>query len=698
MVDVKREDITLQDRTKGISADEFAWGSYYFAEWIQTWYNTKWFKLWHKLISNVLNYRTNWYPVAIADDVQWYGMTLFCYDERLETSEAFNGALYQNGDSQWGGALYAALPNSTRKWLNWINYGTQSIFIMHDRIGIIDQHGLFNMASELLTQPKFENSASDRTVGTWWTLTDEGMEHTTGETGTLTCPVTVTNGRVRIAIKIKNRTAGKISADIGGLDDDATANWWFVMTAVSGGWTFTLTITPNSAFDGTIEMVNVHQYDISKINDQKANITDAESHPCIIWGWDLYIGSWNKVDIVSLSDRSVITKSLVDKNETIVDITQQAGNLIIWTTDYVNSRQYYWNWVDGMATEAIEWKWLIIKWVTNTETVSYVLTTAWTTVWAINGYEYRLYAVSWYQRSLIANKKFYPNSNINVDKPQYNIQKKFDFDDTGNSKSMCMYLDSMFISGCDGVYKYWTDIPGMKTSWSRPIKYPYGSKKILLGQDGVYFAIAYTLDNVNYYSYIHPQRYTDSWYLVTESIYRDKLSTRKALEKLKIWYKNVASEDGNIKVYAIVDDDYFRRFAVSGITKRPEIWDVYTVANQTKGEVIDVDKTNNLITFRTIENLGSYLWVSNATLTKVSGDGDATITPTGYDNMCLLKTITSSQQGYGSDFIFSKDFVNNYLPYRYKIQFVIELNSSDYNLTPEIYEISIRSDITDVVL
>lgn len=99
---------------------------------------------------------------------------------------------------------------------------------------------------------------------------------------------------------------------------------------------------------------------------------------------------------------------------------------------------------------------------------------------SINGYEYRLYAVNGYQRSLIANKKFFPNSNINVKKPQYNIQKKFDFDDTGNSKSMCMYLDGMFISGCDGVYKYGNDIPGMKTAWSRPIKYPNGSTKILL--------------------------------------------------------------------------------------------------------------------------------------------------------------------------------------------------------------------------
>jgi len=86
-------------------------------------------------------------------------------------------------------------------------------------------------------------------------------------------------------------------------------------------------------------------------------------------------------------------------------------------------------------------------------------------------------------------------------------------------------------------------------------------------------------------------------------------------------------------------------------------------------------------------------------LTKVSGDGDNSIT-VGYnfDNMCLVKTIESDKQGYGSDLIFGKDFVSNYIPYWHKIQFVVELNSNNSSLSPEVYEISMVSDITDVVL
>lgn len=106
-----------------------------------------------------------------------------------------------------------------------------------------------------------------------------------------------------------------------------------------------------------------------------------------------------------------------------------------------------------------------------------------------------------------------------------------------------------------------------------------------------------------------------------------------------------------------------------------------------------------MITFVTVSNGGSYPGLANTTLTKVSGYGDDSITVGyNYDNMCLVKTIESDEQGFGADFIFGKDFVNTYMPYWYKIQFVIELNSNDKLLSPEIYEISMVSDIDDVVL
>jgi hypothetical protein len=71
--------------------------------------------------------------------------------------------------------------------------------------------------------------------------------------------------------------------------------------------------------------------------------------------------------------------------------------------------------------------------------------------------------------------------------------------------------------------------------------------------------------------------------------------------------------------------------------------------------------------------------------------------------MCLIKTIETENQEYGSDLIFGKDFVNNYIPYWHKIQFVIEINRTGAGVTntyrtPEIYELSFISDITDITL
>ena len=89
-----------------------------------------------------------------------------------------------------------------------------------------------------------------------------------------------------------------------------------------------------------------------------------------------------------------------------------------------------------------------------------------------------------------------------------------------------------------------------------------------------------------------------------------------------------------------MDDDYFWRFDVTGVATRPELGDVYEVAEDTTAKIIDIQKTSTTagtITFATVENGGSLSTAKN-TLTKVSGDGDASLsTNYNYDNMCLIR-------------------------------------------------------------
>lgn len=700
MADIKREDITLSDWTKGISADEFAWGSYFYSEWISTGYSTRWFELWYKYRKWLLNSRKNGHVISIAPSVN-YWFLCFTKDGKIEAED------YWNDLDKW--SLYSYIPQSwsdTTGYENWLLYWKYAIGIRQRRIDVLDYENLFDENNQLLPNPDL-SSSDDWTVGTWWTITDEWAVHTTWETWTLQSTPTwsyTTTDVMRCVFKISNWTNWNLTFTLGNLSQTIQdrADWIYVISLKCNTST-ELVITPSSSFDGTIETANMYQYNNSSLKDWVVtlyNPTNTWPRPALIWEWDLYVASWSWINIISLSDRWRTWKNLIDENFTIVSITQQAWNLILWATNGYDSRQYYWNGVDAVATEVIEWKWLIIQWVTGTETLSYVLTTSWSTTWTIEWYEYRLYVVSGYQRNLIASKLYMQQTWNYLESDHYNINKKFDFNDVTWYWAMTIFLDSLFIPGCDWVYKYWEDVPWLRKSWSRPIKYDNGSTNIVLWQRWHFLGIALTTWGKNYIWYVDNRQYTDKWYLVSEWIYWDRLSTKKSLEKLKIWYKNVASTVGNIKIYAIVDDTYFWRFRpTSTPTKRPSVWDVYSIAHNTTWKVIDVDTTNGVITFVTLSDTWSYTGVANTTLTKVSGEWDDSIVVWyNYDNMCLIKTIESENQCYSSDLVFGKDFIDSYMPYWYKIQFVIELSSNDARLSPEIYELSIVSDIDDVVL
>lgn len=704
MVEVKRQDITLSDWTKGISVDEFAWGSYFYAENISSGYSTKGFELGYWLGKAAINNRDDWHAVALVQS--WSGFAAFTRDWRIELDEKWNSLSNWTGDENGGWALYSFYKQwGLGDWyLNGIRYWKYLIWIWQGRIDVIDTDSLFDPFDEILSNTDMTDS-TDWTLGTGWTATDDGMVHTIWETGTLTTDISaagLTNtDYCRLAVKVTWWTEWTLKVTIGWNENtnNDMCDWWFVENLKGASTTTTLTITPSENFDWVIRYVNLHKYGSSAVKTYTIDYDNADyRRPAVIWEWDLYIGNAYKVNIVSLSDWWVVTKRLIDRNYTIIDMTQQAWNIIVWATDWADSRQYYWNWVDAVATEVIEWKWLIMQDVAGTETISYVLTTSWVTSGTVTGYEYRLYAVSWYQRSLIASKLFEIWSSNYVDGERYNVNKKFDFNDVNNVNSMLVFLDSLYIPGADGVYKYWNDIGGLGNAWTRPVKYDTWATEIVLGQSWHFLGVWFNVDNVNYIGKVDNRTYSSNWYLVTTSIYWDKLWTRKALEKMKIGYKNVASSVGNIKIYAIVDDTYFWRFEPTVTpTVRPSVWDVYEVANNTTARVLSVD--NNIITLVTETNNGSYNNQANTTLTKVSGDGDDTISVGyNYDNMCLIKTIESEKQWYWSDFVFGKDFVANNIPYWYKIQFVIELSSNDSHLSPEVYELSMHADITDVVL
>lgn len=710
MVDIKRQDITLSDWTKWISADEFTWGSYFYSEGIQTWYSTKWFKLWPYLDTNVLNYRATGRPVSVVPTIwnlvsstqKWF--IAFTYDGKMEMNDVFNGGDKGTWVSGWG-AIFSENTNTNRYWGGIVYWDYALGITTWGSISKVDYKNIYDIAGQTITDPNFSDWGTGWTIGSWWTLTDNWAEHTTWETWTLeTTANAYTWGRARIAIKISDCTDWKLNVAFNGTskDTDDWKNWWFTfsMNSVTSGSSYTLTITPTSDFDGTIAVVNFNVFD-SNYFSTISWLGASSNYQALVWQWDIYIGYWSKVNILSTTDWTVwADKNLIDSNETIVALTQQAWSLIIWATDGMNSKQYYWDWVSDVASEVIEWKWQVIKWVVGTETVAYVLSYAQSTDTAA---AFRLYSVNGYQRSLIASNSY--NVQLRVsDYPRFHRQKKFVFNNVEWPQSMCVYLDNLYIPGCNGIYQFGQTLPWLWNAWSRPVKFPTWSDKVSLLHSWDIW-MTYRLNQVQYYGKVESDYNTYNWYLITESIYWDKLSSRKAIQNMKIWYKSIPSVYWNIKIYAIVDDDYFWRFDVTWITTRPAIWDVYEVARDTTAEIISIEKSSSsagIITFKTVSN-GWSLFAADTSLTRVSWSWDASISVgKNYDNMVLVKTIETDKQEYGSDFIFGKDFVNSYIPYWHKIQLVIELNKLEYwynkNRTPEIYEITMVADITDTVL
>ena len=289
MADIKREDITLSDWTKGISADEFAWGSYFYSEAISTGYSTKGFELWYRLGKNKINSRPQWYATSLSPSHNYWFMAT-TRDGRIECQYTWNWSSYWDWDTDGGGALYSYYEWSWvgTGYLNWVTYWDYIFWIRDTRVEKIKVDEVFDPSAEMLWETDM-SVATWWTIGTWWTITDNWAEHTAGETADLSYDLSwesmPASENYRVAIKISNCTAGYIEASLWntGFQWESGVNGWVVYNL---RWYTTpiLTLTPSSSFNWTIEKVNVHHYDGDKITSIGIYWwTYSNKHPALVW-------------------------------------------------------------------------------------------------------------------------------------------------------------------------------------------------------------------------------------------------------------------------------------------------------------------------------------------------------------------------------------------------------------------------------
>lgn len=682
--------LKLNNRSLWMSADEYAGGSFFYSEWIDSYSNTKSFKLWHYITDVELNKRITGYPVAmhfVADlDEEWYnsvGMVWFTSDWYIESDWKYRGS---STNDVYGWAIYK---RDAWTYLNGFLYWDQLLGITVDKIDrITTTTGLW--WTNLVENPWITSDTS-RTVWTWWTTWANWATHTTWVSN-LRQLLTLTNAwKYRITAKVSWVTVW--SCEVRLWTDSIwtiTSNTdnWFMGVWVAWSTSEYLNFIPSTDFNWTIEYATAQEYDNAKLLPDNISITQATRHPVCMWQWSLYIWSWATLDVVDLSTFTVDSYSIIDNTYLIKDITQQWGSLIIWASDWINSKQYYWNGVDSAATEVIDRPWNNIVWAVVDETKAYVSTS--------NNRDKRMYVVSWYQRQLIASNVFNGRTAERWREP-YNPNKRFNFYINGVNQ-MALLNDKLYVKSYGWTYVYWTNVLWVQKWRSKPIKTLTNTYTYCYQTMYWRMYMSNRKDSKNYISYIEEYHYNPTGYLVTTALFWDDISSKKMLNKLKLWYKNIKSTYGNIKVYAIVDDDYFRRYQVTNITTRPIVWDTYNIWTNTTWEVIAVEDngTTWVITFKTLTNTSNYPWNALSTLTKITWTWQASIsTWTLFDNMCLVKTITSDTQLYWDDIIFWDNFIDIHMPYRRKLQLVIELNSNDYKISPEVFDISVLSDVVD---
>jgi hypothetical protein len=142
------------------------------------------------------------------------------------------------------------------------------------------------LGSELVSNGNFSTVPDTSwTWGTGWTHDTTNLEadHTTGNTAALTQNISVINGQTyQVEITIRNRTAGSVTLDINGVyiydygtSNTLSSNTTYKRSLVANiTGTATLSITPTSDFNGSVDDISVKQ--ITGVSQPNFSLLDDE--------------------------------------------------------------------------------------------------------------------------------------------------------------------------------------------------------------------------------------------------------------------------------------------------------------------------------------------------------------------------------------------------------------------------------------
>lgn len=673
--------IVLNNRTLWMSADEYAGGSFQYAQNINISKNTKSFRLADHMETTIMTSRDTYYVALLSNSL--LGWVIISKDWYIESTLYFNERNTKLAEGSY--VLWGSIYNVTYSYYNAIKIWTKNICIWATTVDVFTwdltdiRLWLVDVTAELVTTPAL-TSDTWRTVWAGWTTWSTGAVHSSW-TATLTQNITVDSGvEYRVAIKSSWCTTWSCVVSL----------WWTTVATITSTsplrsmWKRTtastseaLTFTPTTTFNWTIHYASVLKYNASKIEIGKATISNSLYHPVVhIWEY-LYVGSGAKLDSIDLVSYSVDTYSLIEASYSIVWIHEVWQSLVIFATDWEDSKQYYRDKVSDAPSEVITRK---DKKITNTKS-------DWVYIYVMCETDYRsqLYIVSWYTKTLVAQGKD-NYADFWQDKEAYRIAHRNDFY-SKYPNAMGYINNKAYIPAYNWVYTYWYDTPWMKAALTKEFVLDCETISVaesVLWLTHLLYQTKTTPVTVNLTTIREYDNIVWSWYVISNPILWDNFWTSKQLNHFRIWYI-IPEATSKIDIYISANKFFFRTFYAT-TTIAPSEWDTYTDVNWNMYKVISLDSTTISCI---VDNLVDSQFTANGTLTRNNWNWDATITYTDSDCFVKVKTITATKYTIWNELIFWQEFLDAYMPNWNVIQLKIKLTSATATWTPEVFDIPV---------
>ena len=701
-----------------MSNDEYGQsGNFFYSENLETRYSSKSFTLSQNIVETITWSKSGPYVAGYPSnsDSSRFFLSQNWYIEAPDSKRYERS--YIDNPTAWLSSINWPLFIADAGYTNSVLVGTSFVAIKQNNIDVFTLNSLPDtiLDSNSFAVNPWLTSNTGWTVWAWRTTWTSWASHSSGTASLLQSYALWAWRQLRLSWLITGWTTGTIVVKYNGI---TLYNWtsadnqlFKTAMATQASWNFEF--VPSNTFNGTVKYVDARLIKATaQINAVTLAATTAR-HPALFF-WFLYIASVNKIDVIDTTTRTIKSTLILGPDDSISALTVIGNTIYIYTDATDRWRQYMWNGIDSTPAEVVVWNSKPIIWAKNDGNYDYIV------CWDNSANNVSFRKVQGYNKTMIHSSWIiYPSNSQWKKDNKDKIYQRFDFMPL-YTKSMDLWNDIVSIPGYNWrIYTFgsrhpynsysnntfpesteiswagnwWTTYMTMSsfdsvTTWTSYTRVISGNTQNIYGticrQDQDYFA-----------------SYTGTGYLITNPLLWDNQSSIKQLRRLTLWYK-LPSQYTSINIYARIDDYWFYTLNVSGVTNVPVIGDTYSITYSTEPTILKVIATNITWGIWTITCIFQS-WptfqkqLSSVALTRVTWIGDASITITNGDNFILLKTLTTTSFTQWRATLFGNDFITTYLTDYRKIQFKIELITTDSNYAPEVFDLPILSDFIDDV-